>query len=293
MPRRIGVMGVCDSGALALTLSILLPEETVQVVSWPQGSEDAQQAWFLTAKGSFDVLLINDILAPRIKDLTLVRQSGLDCRVYPHIHFHAFHPDMTYASRMVGNEHELLKTGYNSSIVLWCYLSDAAPEAAAAMFTGDVFERLGYFAEWDASVEPLRTRFGECGLDFRRFFQKVKRDGIFMLSSNHPRVATISALAGRIAVDLLEAPEAVTSLAIYMADHLAQSSFPVYPEIGDYYGHDTTYDFFISGKTIGLVDYIRWAYGQYELVGPKPIEFFYGRPGLRAKLDAVLSERLG
>src|SRR5215831_2403844 len=99
MPRRIAVLGACERNEMTLALRQLLPQDKVETVSPPGDGAAARLPWFMSAHQQFDVLLINHIQLSQIASLDAVRETGLRCIIYPHIHFHAFHPDLTYVAR--------------------------------------------------------------------------------------------------------------------------------------------------------------------------------------------------
>ena len=63
------------------------------------------------------------------------------------------------------------------------------------LYNGETYAALGYFDVWRKAVDNLRGRWeldGYMSDDFRRFFDKIKRGGVFMHSFNHPRVNVVT-----------------------------------------------------------------------------------------------------
>lgn len=287
MRRKIGVLGACETGGLTATFRSLMPRDQFVPLTFPQGDADAQRHWFSTALADMDLVLVNNAY-------TLPSGEGetIDAKLikYPYIKFHAFHPDMTYVSRMVDGQHHMIQPDYNSCICIWSYVNDLLPQRAAELFNDDIFSRLGYYDQWDCSVSDLAEQFGLLGYNWSRFFHKVKRQGVFMLSHNHPKIATIDALAKSIAIDKLGESDSITQIDTYTADHLAILSWPVYPEIGASYGVRSRYDFDYKGEILNLERYIVEIYKNYDTLNLKRNEVYFGRPGFLPLIDSVLRE---
>jgi hypothetical protein len=289
MTQRIGVLGACDTGGLATSLKLLLPGHNVQPLTMPHGSEGEQHDWLTNTRESFDTILLN-ALQP-LPDFWEAETGGIRIVRYPHIEFHAFHPDMTYVSRYVDGQHHLMPWAYNSAICTWAYINGLPAERAIALFNQDVFEALGYFDEWEPSVAVLSARFAACGIDFRRFLLKAKRGGAFMLSANHPKIDAIVALAKCIAIDKLGFPESISSDPVYTADHLASSYWPIYPEIGEFYSIKSIYNFNWNNTPMDLTAYVSFIYTQFAEQNLQRDNTFFGRS--RETLDRVLSGYAG
>ena len=286
MSRRIGVWGACDTGGVSAALQILLKGDTVSALIQPDGDEEEKRLWVDSLPQHFDVLLIS--LSRQIPRRPAGQDDGAPQIVrFPVIHFNAFHPDLTYVGRLTDNT--LIQPDYHSGICVWSFVNGLPADRTVELFKGDIFEALNYFDGWDASVAALQTEFVKCGLDFRLFLQKVKRNGAFMHSFNHPKAATLITLAKCIAIKLGE-PEAVMEVPVYFVDGLAHLDWPVYPEIGEHYGVETLYRWTNGNDAQDLTEYVAAAFDRYKELNLKRDEIFYNQ---RDKLDAVLRPLVG
>ncbi len=291
MPRRIGVLGACESAEMALSLRQLLPADKVECVPWPAGDRAAKLPWFMSAHQQFDLLVINHIGLQHFDSLDPVKETGIQCVIYPHIHFHAFHPDLTYVTRTVDGRQELIGS-YHSAICVGAFVQGLPAEKTVSLFNRDVFAALGYFDQWDDSVKTLERRFAQYGVDFRKFLLRVKRRSPFMLSTDHPKIAAVTAVAARVAIDLLGEPESLADRPVYIGDHLSGLYWPVYPEIGEFDGCRTFYEWEMDGRVVDLPGYVDAVYKKYSDLDVKPGELTFGRAGFRERLDAAMKGRV-
>ncbi len=291
MPRRIGVLGACEASEMALSLRQLLTADKVEAVPWPAGDPAAKLPWFMSAHQQFDMLVINHLGLQHIASLDAVKETGIQCVIYPHIHFHAFHPDLTYVARTVDGRQELLPD-YHSAICVGAFVQGLPAEKTVSLFNRDVFAALGYFDQWNDSVSLLQQRFEQYGVDFRKFLLRVKRRSPFMLSTDHPKIAAVSAVAARVAIDLLGEPESLADRPVYIGDHLSGLYWPVYTEIGAFYGSRTCYEWERDGRVVDLPGYVDVVYRKYTELGVKAGELSFGRAGFRERLDAAMQGRV-
>jgi hypothetical protein len=276
---------------MALSLRQLLPADKLENVPWPGGDPAAKLPWFMSAHQQFDILVINHLGLQHIVSLDAVKETGIKCMIYPHIHFHAFHPDLTYVARTVDGRQALIPD-YQSAICVGAFAQGLSPDQAVSLFNRQVFEALGYFDEWDESVRLLEQRFTQYGVDFRKFFLRVKRRSPFMLSTDHPKIAAVTTMAARVAIDLLGEPESLADRPVYIGDHLSGLYWPVYPEIGEFYGCRTYYEWEMNGRVMDLPGYVNAAYAKYTELDLKPGELSYGRAGFRERLPAAMKGRV-
>jgi hypothetical protein len=284
--RRIGIWGTCDTAGMLAALRALLRRDKVFSVGSMPDDAGERDKWVQWIAESFDFLLVpisREIPAP----LDELQGNGLSIIRYPSIFFKAFHPDLTYVGRNTTGG--LVEPHYNSALCVWSFVNDVPASRAAKLFSGDVFAELGYFDAWNSSVDALRLEFEKCDMDFRGFFLKVKRTGAFMHSFNHPKAATLVAVARCVAHGLGE-PASVLETPVTIFDALAQWDWPIYPEIGEYYGLVTDYQWTIEGEVLGLESYIEYMYNIYGTLNLKKDNLFFG---LYGKLNEVVPGYLG
>ena len=287
MSRRIGVFGNCDTGGISASLKLLLKQDNIQPLVLPKDA-DARHKWSSSLKERIDILLVNNSQMHIHK--AALQDIGVDIVVYPQIIFRAFHPDLYYVGRTSTNS--VINPSYNSAICIWCYLSGVPADRVATLFNREVFAALGYFDVWDGCVEELRQRFVNTGFDFRPFFLAVKRTGAFMHSVDHPKATALIALAKSIAIKL-GAAESIREIPVPISDSLANLDWPIYPDIGEYYGIRGLYVWKEGVEYLTLHSYIDAAYQKYSKLELKKEDMFYGPPSFRKQLDAVLGAGVG
>jgi hypothetical protein len=286
----IVVSSNCQTGGVAAALARFLPSATVVPAPLPHPDDAASVAAFRDRSlGSADAWVVAD--RPALIDRILSPDRPRPRRIVriPVILFDAFHPDVVYVeSARTGH---LTSMHYNSAIVAWCFKHGVEARTAARLFNPGVFEALGYFDRWTASVDELGRRFNAVNLDFASFFLSAKRETPFMHSVNHPTSRCLTILA-RLAAGALGADEGATSSAPHIPDGLVDKAWPLYPEIAKSYGVHGEYAWVLEGRRIaGVQSFIDVMFERYaaEDFEPADITISSGEP----KLDAVLPHFLG
>jgi hypothetical protein len=276
--RRILISTRCTTPLLGSALRGLLEGDRIE----ESGVEEAVSAGELAARlDGTDVWVRHADGWQQTADPEVARiVSRLDVVHVPIVKFAAFHPDLSYAVRPGG---ELVTPHYHSTIAIWAWRNGLSPPVGRRLYCDRVFSALGYYARWPASVELLRRRFEACGLDFPRFFLGVKRTGAFMHAINHPKAATVVALAKAIAVRL-GANERVWGRELEIADPLGELyQWPIYPEVGRHFALPGSYDWVIRGRRYGLGEFLERSFSDYG--GGIDI---YAPAEVRAEIDRVL-----
>jgi len=182
----------------------------------------------------------------------------------PHIHFEAFHPDITYAHN--SKNQRITKFHYNSMIGLWCYKNKVSIRSARSLFSRECYANLGYFTCWHACEERLRSTFLKCGFSqesFLQFFSNIKRTGNFMHSINHPQ-AHVSVRLAKHLLYQIDPSFNQFSRVIIIEDPLTEKIWPLYPEIGEALGVEGNYYWRINNQEIfGVEDYLSFVFESY------------------------------
>lgn len=287
MSRRIGIWGVCDTGGLTLALQQLLPnDQIVPLQSFMVGDE--LTAWFSDLPKFVDVL-ITPISRELPECAAAMEETGFQILRYPVTVFRAFHPDLFYVGRK--SDGKLVEPHYNSLICVWSFVNEVSADGAVSLFNAGTFEALGYFDQWNSSVAALQIEYERCGLDFPRYYLRVKRLGAFMHSFNHPKAQSLVTLA-RLLACKLGAPRSVMDDPVEIADSLASMNWPIYPDIGAVYGLRTIYAWPAvtpGGPSIGLQDFVANSYRRYTELGLRRDDIFFNWPN---QADNVLPARL-
>lgn len=292
--KTIVVNSGCQSFGIAAALRAIFPACAITANPLPAQFDDAAHereqvlqlagadVWITSSHAQLPVQYVGNGLAAAPTTIAV-----------PMIGFSAFQPDICYAvQRSTGT---LTQHHYNSAIAVWAYRQGVLPEDAQRLFTTPVFRDLGYYALWEPNVAALRDAFAHSDLadDFDTFFLHIQRTGNFMYSVNHPRITVLTRLAKIIALRLGCTP-AILAQAIEADDFLAQSSWPMYPEVARQLSlPGGGYQWKINAHTRleGLRDYLDFAYAAYQSQGIAPQDLaMYNRDD--ALYDRVLGAAL-
>ena len=288
MSRKIRISGDCQTPATVEALRLLLPSDDIEILDVRDLRPEAKEPIFREIE-SIDVWATAHW---HYVDEARSRNPGLLILKWPQLKFSAFHPDIVLASTP---EKSVTAMGcvYNSAICLWGWLNGVPRDRIAKLFCAQTFNALGYFDQWNPCVTAMSKSFEECELDFHRFFQPVKRQGVFMHSSIHAKLSPIVHISRQLAEKLgVDSRSLDDPLEDYMADPLIfDSVWPVYPEIGDNLSIPSSYRWkFREKHCSGLLSYIETSYSDYEA------QHIDAKCGLRCETlndyDAILARQL-
>ncbi len=200
----------------------------------------------------------------------LLKESRIE--YWPNIYFPAYHPDLVYAKsgEELAEISALLE--YNSSLVLYAWMSSLSPAQAIKLFCDPVYEKLGFYAYWDEARPWLIEAFQQVGLAFRPDMDRLAASGCFMHSTNHPKLRLLAVVA-RLLVEKMGLTPATRNPHEFIHDNLADASvWPVYPEIGQRLGIDGEYAFKQSVEAapdqkisiLSLEEFVEQSYQAYE-----------------------------
>jgi hypothetical protein len=208
----------------------------------------------------------------------------------PSLTFAAFHPDIVIAVTTAGTYFRGL-ADYHSAIALWAWRRGLEPAEAAALFQPEVMAALGYDRYWAPAVEAVRHEFAASSLEWAPFWARLKREGVFMHTINHPALPAV-ALQGKAVAACVTGRDAIWDEPIerYADDHLREVVWPVYPFVAEALGVAGNYHWRYGDTHYG--DVTSWAeatWRRYEGTDPATVvcERFE-----RGEYDAVLEPRL-
>lgn len=270
---KIGCVGVCQIHGIGLALAQLRPDAEIRVydatVTVRRGSAAAAADylsqcdvvfghWLDEAMGE----LWTERLRVQIPKLVLL----------PVIGFAGWHPDVTYL--IDGNVHYASPVGpYHSVITVSAYRLGYRQDEAQVLFNRLIFAELGYFEQYEASWNLLLKDLAAFGFAQDVELEEWRRDGPFMHTINHPKMAILARIARAAAVkaELVGRDAALPDLDF---DLLGALQWPVYPEIGDELGITGNYRFqrmWVSEvppagavPVIGLPQFISESYQLYD-----------------------------
>jgi hypothetical protein len=275
---NIVIMHNCQTAELGLALKELFPRSKILYHPLPAG-DAAPGPEFVDllrqAMQVIDVLITNNRGADLIRANQLQPRPGMQTILVPPIEFHAFHPDLCYIRNKTTGQ--LVTHNYNSAIAVWAYMHSYDPRDTVRLFTKANFARLGYLSAWKPSYEHMKLQFTACGLDFNAFYLHVKRHGVFMHSTNHPKSLCIVRLAKLVAMKM-GCSATVLAKEITIPDLLGQTIWPVYPEIAEHLSLVEYADYWkFDGKLYidSLDAYVEHAFTHYQSSGLQPDDIEY------------------
>lgn len=225
--RQIIVSSNCQTGGVAAALQVIFPDDEITPLPLPVLANAEAGTQFIEKIKDADVWV-------SIGGYDLLEKHGLQNSIHlvriPIIRFSGFHPDLVYARKASTNE--LIIPHYNSAIAVWAYKNNVDVKDAAKLFNEQSYAGLGYLDHWERSVAELKQRFKDTDLDFSDFMLSMRREGLFMYSLNHPKVAALARLA-KLAAMKMGASATVLDRYIDINDGLNEIIWPIYPEIGE------------------------------------------------------------
>lgn len=286
--RRILVSADCQTGALASAFRAIFPDDEVRAVPQPNVVQGRGIEEFAGNLRSCDIWIRYHDKGGMLNRADIAEAAHEIAAIdIPSIVFRAFHPDLFYVVREAGKQ---AKQDYNSGIIAWCFQHGIDRTDVYRLFHTDIYAALGYFDVWPESVASLERSFAHCGLDFRRFFRNVKRNGAFMHTVNHPKIGTTVAFAKTIAMKLGATPN-LWGRRLDITDHFSDfSQWPVYPEIAHYFAIPGSYVWVDRGAYRSLHQYIDQSWLNYEAEGSKPeVMRLHASERVRQHFDRVLT----
>lgn len=188
-------------------------------------------------------------------------------RFFPRIDFTAFHPDTIHLK----NARPTPTGRLHSSIACLGWTRGLSVEETCALFREEVFEALGFFNYWDASIQFLIETGKAAVLPLENLIEGWNRRGPWMYTINHPKLFVLADLAREILTR--EGISFLPGVEQSMPDKLANDSvWPVYPEIGRRLAVEGNYLFMRPGvrstseadRQMGLDEFIRASFDAYS-----------------------------
>jgi Polysaccharide biosynthesis enzyme WcbI len=281
--RRVTVTSNCQTGGITAALQVLFPEDVIT----PQPL--ANLANVKAERELVRVLEKTDVWVS-IGGYQLLEKYGLATKVrlvrIPMIRFSGFHPDLVYARRL--STDQWIQPYYNSAIGVWAYRNGLGAGDAVRLYNDRNFSRLGYLDHWGVSIQQLKERFDSSDLDFSEFILPMRREGLFMHSSNHPKVNALIRVA-RLAARKMGAGAEAMNRYIDINDGLNEVVWPIYPGVGDSLSLPSGYDWKMGeGRwVIGLQRFLEYTFRNFEEQGIAPNDLVAENVDGK-KFDAVL-----
>jgi hypothetical protein len=177
-----------------------------------------------------------------------------DAVLLPTIIFTGFHPDQIYIPDRPNREETINGPlgPYHSALALFAYLAGLPVDSALRLFRREVFDTVGYFDVWNGASEALLKEGQKFSLDFSEDLLRWTRRGCFMYSSIHPKPYVFFDFARQL-MRKAGVPTRPVNFDDYAVDDLVRGVvYPVYPEIGEFYGIPGSYVFKGANFSLGL-----------------------------------------
>ena len=232
MNPTILVTGNCQVVALANALSYLHPSASVRAFAETELADPNVESAAEDVLGSADYwVALSPGSAAEQRLQSKVNSTRTRLLVVPPFVFRGFHPDCTYAFRESGEVAEGVSP-YHSAILLWAYKQGLSPAEASKLFEDDTLKRLGYEGYYEAEMAQVITSYESVGLDARRMWQSLRRQGTFMYTINHPSASVLAAMALAVSETLAIPDRHELPDARYMQEGwLSHWIWPVYPAV--------------------------------------------------------------
>jgi Polysaccharide biosynthesis enzyme WcbI len=288
--RSIFLVGNCQVRPLADALRMLYPEdEIIDILTWDFSDvENTRGAMHYLRTFDFQIRMPDNQCVLSLEDIGPLPNQQI-IRI-PSITFPAFHPDQVYARGPDGG----LFVGvidYHSAIGLWAWMNGASIDEASALFDDVTLTALGYDGYWEPSVRALAAEFEASDVEFRPFWLRAQRLGLFMHTVNHPLPAVLGLLAKSVAIRL-GAPESIWSdpFERYLHDYCSSAVWPVMPVVGRRLGLEGSWQWRVHDQQLrGLRRWLEVCFASYEGVDPGSVVCHRFNDGL---YDEVLGSRL-
>ena len=278
---RIVVVGNCHGRGMAKIMPYLAPDVVSKfycltpefVLSIDKGKADL--TFFLEA----DLILVQSdqaIVTLLGKRIPAVRGK---IKQLPTMVFNAFQPDCVHVQHGAYQVPSPIGP-YTSALAFYGWQEGIGIDQTLALFADQVYEALGYYDYWDASVRWLTEEWARCDLEIGDHIRNWSQRGCWMHTMNHPKLFVLADV-----VRAALAREGVLTLPYvedYIKDDLGSlTAWPVYPEIGKALGmrpeHTSLY--FKRGNAaeglevemLGLAEFVRGCFSYFERFKPEEL----------------------
>lgn len=274
---RIGVFANCQRLGFADCVAALLPGHEMRVVGVGQLDGGSDLGAIADDLAACDLLFMQNITAEWLGPLTMARLLPRVARavVFPAIAFTGFQPDS-----IVGPEQGPMGVAH-SALAMACHAEGLPPDRAVRLFNAFTYAALGYFDLYDVSFRFMAREAAALGYDFAALVREAP--GVFMHTTNHPRIDVLMAVA-RAAVARVGEPVREAALP---EDRLAEVAiWPVYPEIAARLGVPGGLVFGAGARRFDLREMVERSYDAYQRLGD------FARPPAIARARALVRERV-
>lgn len=219
---------------------------------------------------------------------------GEKIRFLPTFLIRFMHPDLIYVHKKSGGH---IRPIYNSRIVFFSYLLGLSEREAFSFFNKKCFSKLGYYDVLSIDRQVIAGISMSLGIPAGNIFENlVSRKQSFMHSINHPKIDLLREVVfnffDREGIDYSKAATAGLADPLFEAD-----TFPIYPEIGQFFGLDGEYRFKIhstwiqgakEAKVLDLREFIQFQYANFSKIDLNDIDLSEHEQSLFEKFKSLV-----
>lgn len=198
------------------------------------------EAFLDSPEANYDLIIgfdLQDKWGP-ISRTVLETRYGRD-RIFhiPNLTFDGLYPDMTTLgaldSRVLGP-----LGSYHSRIALGAWLAGVDIQTTLGLFTGEVFERLGYFTRFETALDEYTQRESSADFSFCDTMVAHMRDQMGFFTKNHPTPALFAAFMHDLREALVSTGRALSSDVAIDPGLVVHSLMefgvpPIFPEVAE------------------------------------------------------------
>jgi Polysaccharide biosynthesis enzyme WcbI len=233
---KIGIVGNCTAPGIGMGMRQLMGDNEIWAIEAIAARRDGKLAQ------SADLLCGCEIVfSHRLSEeygplsTTALGSRCSNFHMMPATVFTGYHPDMIYIHR--GGKPLGSPLGpYHSAIAAAAFSLGLDVAGASGLFNSDVFERLGYFDEFDKATDYLRRCMEDVGLDIGADWPILMCRAPFMHTINHPKAVLVGIVAKLLAAKAELVPRVTASPDLVYDALSASLVWPVYPSIGEKLG---------------------------------------------------------
>jgi len=273
----IVIIANCHSMSLARALSLSARDLTVSFIDINFLGRDNENE--VTSKiygsGSENLRVFSFPLGeqfPLISSKELLGLLGERFKTFTNIRFDGLHPDMTYIGSRTNRLHGVLGA-YHSKILAYAFVKGMSIRDCVRMFDRTVYEKLGYFGQFELAKQNLYSRDKFCDLKFAGRFISILKERPSLYTFNHPAGHVFQALARDIS-EFSEYKFVDFDPSCGLNELSNNYIWPIYNEIAEFHGLPyRTPQYFVdsqsfSSRALSLEEMVKGSYRFYSGLNP-------------------------
>nr|WP_246735698.1 GSCFA domain-containing protein [Agrobacterium sp. a22-2] len=258
------VLGNCQANSMAACLRVMLPSDSISHLNIHRADAKVLQREIENA----ETIVTHRIAAGARQDW--VNGSKAKVQLYPRVTFMAFHPDYTHV--LSGEKKVMSPLGDpHSALIFHAWRNGISKADTVNLFNRGVFEKLGYFDLFDASMKAAKSEGDATGFDLPSMVRQWLSRGSFLHTINHVKLFAISDLARQVCKMIGVQPKIEYPEDVIPDPALVGPGWPIYPEVADRYGLRGSRVFKLKdnavdgtkGSVLDLVEFVDRSFAAY------------------------------